>query len=87
MFDNSRNIESASALVRVQAKTSVIYDYREREIDVASTLVVPGGPTDLNHKQILHCRDSQMSGRDEPCVLPLQGAVILGRRLWKWPRI
>lgn len=44
MFDNSRSIEKAFTLVRVQAKTSVIYDCRKREfgeddelIQVAST--------------------------------------------------
>lgn len=39
MFDNSRDIENAFALVRVQIKHSVIYDCRERKFGEQEELV------------------------------------------------
>ncbi len=39
MFDNSRSIENAFTLVRVQTKTSVIYDCRKHEFGEDDELV------------------------------------------------
>jgi hypothetical protein len=39
MFDNSRNIENAFTLVRVQTDTSVIYDCRKRKFGEDDELV------------------------------------------------